>query len=165
MADLFNFDLSPTPSTKTSTSSDGLLFSPAIRKCDLDDIELILGLARDFHSSSIWSHEPFNREAVRGMLQNIIPMGGVYTNETGFIAGMLTPLYFSPNTRVATELAWWAPSGGGRELREAFETWAREAGAALVQCSALADENFEDVNRNFNKAGYKLAELSYVKEL
>lgn len=99
------------------------------------------------------------------MAKAVIPMGGVFTNESGFIAGMLTPLHFSPNTLVATELAWWAPSGGGRELREAFETWARETGATLIQCSALADDNFETVNRNFNSAGYKLAELNYIKEL
>ena len=128
-------------------------------------MELVLGLARDFHSASIWSHEPFDRKAVRELVQGVLAAGAIFTNGTGFIGGVLTPLHFSPNTRVAAELAWWAPSGGGRELREAFETWAREAGAALIQCSALADDNFESVNRNFSAAGYKLAELSYVKEL
>lgn len=103
--------------------------------------------------------------AVRQMGLGLIEVGAIFTNETGFIAGMLTPLYFNPSVFVATEIAWWAPEGGGRELREAFEDWAREKGAVEAQCSALADENFQDVNRKYQAGGYQLKELTYLKRL
>lgn len=160
-----NSDLNVTRSTETSTSWDGLLFSPAIRKCNKDDLLLLIKLARDFHQYSIWKDSEFDEPAVLNMAHTLLQVGGVFTNETGFIAGMLTPLHFSPKTLIATELAWWAPQGGGAELREAFEAWAKEAGAVMVQCSALADDSFSKVDQNFKLNGYKLTEISYVKRL
>ena len=115
---------------------------------------------------SIWGSVDFEHQAVEQMVKSLINGAGViFTNDIGFVAGMLTPLYFSPSEYVGTELAWWAPSGGGRALREAFEDWCREKGAKRVQCSALADSQFDSVNKNFSNAGYKLTELSYIKVL
>lgn len=166
MDDLFSSDLSQTQSTKTSTFSDGQHSSQVIRKCSLEDVPLIVSLGRDFHEYSIWGNIDFDTQAVEKLAVALVSGAGVvFTNGTGFIAGMLSPLFFAPSKLIGTELAWWAPSGGGRELREAFEDWCRQKGASKVQCSALADQAFGDVNKNFNNAGYQLAELSYVKVL
>lgn len=153
-------------STETSTSSDGLLSSVEIRKCNIADVPLICALGRDFHRYSPWATYDWDESAVETLVSSLINGAGVvFTNGTGFICGMLTPLFFSPRSLVGTELAWWAPAGGGFELREAFEDWCRENGAKTVQFSALPDKELESVNRNFTANGFRLAELSYIKVL
>ena len=129
------------------------------------DLELVTGLSKDFHAYSMWRKEPFDEYAVKSLLYNLIQSGGVFTNGSGFIAGMLVPAFFSPTLVTATELAWWAPRGGGRELRDSFERWSLDNGASMVQFAALADDNWEEVNNNLLLNGYKLAELSFVKRL
>jgi hypothetical protein len=81
------------------------------------------------------------------------------------VGGVLSPLYFNPAKVVAAELFWWAPDGGGRELREAFEAWARQAGAFAVQFSGLADAQAERVAALYRRAGYRPVETGYLKEL
>lgn len=97
---------------------------------------------------------------------NAALQGGLFKNNRGgFIAGVLAPIVFNPEVVIATELAWWAPGGGGRELREVFESWARDSGAHFVQFSALADDNISKVHENMTKSGLHLTEMAYLKEL
>lgn len=124
-----------------------------------------MGLAKQFHSYSIWKDAPFNDEAVFDTIFACLTEGGVFTNETGFIGGIVVPLHFNPMIKIATELAWFAPQGGGRELRESFEDWARESGAHIVQFSALGDGKIDKVHENFVQNGFVLAELQYLKRL
>lgn len=106
----------------------------------------------------------YDEDRIRSLVSSLIFSGVVFINSTGgFIAGTLAPLLFSSTVFVATELAWYAPNGGGRELRESFETWAEEQGVNLIQLSALAGDNFDKVHENMAKNGFALAELSYVK--
>lgn len=126
----------------------------------------ILYLARKFHSQSIWREAEFNEEKVRSLAGVLVSDGGVFINsDGGFVAGTIQPLLFSTNTLVAVELAWFAPNGGGRELREAFEEWARSRGVALIQLCLLGDDNFDKNHENMRLNGYALAELQYVKAL
>lgn len=143
-----------------------LLETPKCKQATEVDIPDLVNMAREFHSHSLWRDTPFDEEQVTRMADVLVRIGGVFVNSSGgFIAGTITPLHFSPSVGIATELAWWAPNGGGRELREAFEDWARERGARMIQFSALADENFDEVHDNMTRSGFALAELQYVKAL
>jgi hypothetical protein len=135
------------------------------RQANPDDIEYLVYLARGFHDYSIWRDAIFDSAAVRDLATALVLQGGVFLTDSGFIAGTIVSLPFSPNVRVATELAWYAPNGGGRELRSAFEQWGRDMGATLVQFSALADDKVDMVHDNMIKNGFNLAELQYLKRL
>jgi len=114
----------------------------------------------------MWSSVPFDYQKVYNTLLNAAAGGGLFRNNRGgFICGVITPLIFTDDVTVATEVAWWSPNGGGRDLRKAFENWARESGATFVQFSSLADKDMARVNKLMNKAGFNLAEMSYLKEL
>ena len=128
------------------------------------DIPALLEMGVQFHAYSPWSALPYDRDAVRGVLETAIDQGGVWMSESGMCGGVIHPLYFSPTKRIAAELFWWSPTGG-RELRQAFETWAKDHGASHIQCSALHDEHLPAVTRLYERAGYRPAEVSFVKEL
>ena len=85
------------------------------------------------------------------------PSACVFVTPTGFIAGMLQPTVISPKP-VAKELGWW--SGDRRDgvrLLRAFETWAKERGATLVQLSTAPD------GPDLTRLGYARAELAWVR--
>jgi hypothetical protein len=106
----------------------------------------------------------YDEDRIRSLVSSLILGGVVFINSTGgFIAGTVVPILFSSTVFVATELAWYAPNGGGRQLRESFEDWAREQGVNLIQFSSLAGDNFDEVHANMTKNGFALAELNYVK--
>lgn len=106
----------------------------------------------------------YDEQRIRDLVSSLIFSGVVFVNATGgFIAGTIAPILFSSTVFVATELAWYAPNGGGRQLRESFEEWAREQGVNLIQFCSLAGDNFDEVHDNMTKNGFALAELNYVK--
>ncbi len=139
---------------------------PKCRQAVESDLEDIVEMAKKFHQQSIWRESLFDENKVRSMAHVLLGLGGIFVNSAGgFIAGSLQPLIFSSTTFVAVELAWFAPNGGGRELREAFEEWARAQGASIIQVCLLGDENFDKNHANISANGYALAELQYVKVL
>lgn len=145
---------------------DGLWTSQARqnRKATLDDVEDIVQRAKRFHSQSLWKDVLYDEDRIRDLVSSLIFSGVVFINPVGgFIAGTLAPILFSSTVFAATELAWYAPNGGGRELRESFEAWGKEQGANLVQFCSLAGDNFEQVHDNMTKNGFALSELNYVK--
>lgn len=84
------------------------------------------------------------------------PDGAVWVSGGGFIAGSLQPTIISP-TPIAMEHGWWASDGSGLRLLRAFEAWARERGAALVQLSTGAE------GLELTRLGYRLTERAWVK--
>lgn len=151
---------------KTLTSSVGPS-STVVTLSRREDKKFLLQLARDFHASSIYKNVEFDVVSVLNLLERLIHDENcvVFHTDNGFIAGMLSPLLFNPKIIVASELAWYAPTGGGRELREAFEEWARDNGANIVQCVALANDNMQGLHGNYKNGGYSLVELTYIKEV
>ena len=81
------------------------------------------------------------------------------------VGGIIVPLYFNPAVRIATELVWFSPDGGGRDLREYFEVWGLGQGATFIQFSALASDDMQDVHQNLTRNDYSLAELTFIKRL
>lgn len=155
---------------KTSTSSAGL--SPSLETLNpkvatVDDIDHIISLGRDFLAYSPYRDVELDEAAVRAMLEQIISSGlGVcFFHERGFILGVLTPLFFAPDVKMATELAWWAPDAGGTELREVFEHWAKLSGAAGVQMSTLNNGFAARLAGNLTDNGYTPVEVAYMKAI
>ena len=86
------------------------------------------------------------------------PDGAVWTSGGGFLAASLTQTVISPQP-VAQELGWWSGDGSGLRLLRAYEAWARERGAALIQLSTGPE------GPDLARLGYWRAEQSWVREL
>lgn len=150
------------------TSLDGQSPSretPKIRPATAEDASIVMDMAEQFFHASPYSGVLFDRPAVQATFYNLIEHGCVLVTDGGFIAGMLSPLVFSPEVVVATEIAWWAPNGGGTELREAFEEWAKSKGAAAVQMSTLNNHYAQKLASNLSENGYTPVEVAYLKAL
>ena len=129
------------------------------------DIDAILVMAEAFYSYSPYKAVGFDRQSVRVLLGQIIQSGCVVMTDNGFIAGVLNPLFFAPHVKVATELAWWAPDGGGEDLKQMFEGWAEDNGAHAVQMSTLNNSFAAKLAERLTDNGYSPVEVSYLKAL
>jgi len=86
----------------------------------------------------------------------------------GLVAGALVPHPFNPDLQVANELWWWVvpPARGSRAgalLLDAFDEWADDSGADLVNFTLEADSPVRD--RSLEKRGYRLMEKQFVREV
>ncbi|MDN5568454.1 MAG: hypothetical protein L0G27_06855 [Paracoccus sp. (in: a-proteobacteria)] len=84
------------------------------------------------------------------------PDGAVWVSAGGFIAGSLQPTIINP-APVAMEHGWYATDGCGLRLLRAFEAWAKERGALLVQISTGPD------GLDLTRLGYRVAERAWIK--
>ena|ERR1700761_8039270 len=88
----------------------------------------------------------------------------LYSPDTGFIAGAVTPFIFG-ESRLATEIAWWVnedkrATGEGMKLIQAFEYWAKNvANCQMISMGSLDNK----VEKLYKKNGYKLHERAYLK--
>lgn len=133
-----------------------------IRPATLEDLPEVLRLAAEFHAFSPYRDYPFDADAFAGFAGRLIEGGVIFLSEDGMIGGLLNPLYFNPAVVMAAELFWFARKEG-RQLREAFEGWARERGAVGVQASSLCDGQADKIRRNYERAGYAPMETAYLK--
>lgn len=101
---------------------------------------------------------PVDRTHTAAVVASLIadPDALVLVSGEGFIAGRLTPTIINP-ARIAQELGWWAADGSGLRLLRAFERWAADRGATLVQLSTGAD------GPDLSRLGYRRAEQAWVR--
>lgn len=134
-----------------------------IRRATIEDIPEIVALGAEFLAYSPHRWIPLDREAFANTARAIIEgAGAIFLSDDGFIGGALSPMYFNPAYVIAAELFWYAKSEG-QALRDAFEAWAREAGAAAVACSGLVDEREKAIRRVYARAGYEASEVAFMK--
>lgn len=141
-------------------------FDPAFLNQEKDERAIEFG--RKFHALSPWRHERYDPEAsrvfVHAMQEN--PDGYYLCTNDGFIGGVLTPMWFAPDTVLAVELFWYSEkTGEGQRLRNAFESWAKQRGAKYIQFSALADAHEPAVRRIMARSGYDAIEIGFRKTL
>ena len=160
-----NSDLNLTPENETSISSDGRPLSTETRRCNPEDVEMIVAMAKKFIAYSPYKDVPIDDDYMQSLFANLLEHGTIITNGTGFICGMLTPLFFSPNVVIAAEMAWWSEGGNGQDLKRAFEDWARSKGAQAVQFSAFNNQFAPKMNELLTKSGYYPVEVGYIKAL
>ena len=84
------------------------------------------------------------------------PDGFVAVTGGGFIAGCLTPTLINPGL-IGQECGWLSKDKTGLQLLRAFEEWATERGAMLIQLSTGAE------GLDLSRLGYRLAEKAWVK--
>lgn len=150
---------------KTSTSSAGQ--SPSLatltpRAATQDDVGQVVEWACDFIKASPYSSVEPDRAALTTLVFQVLDVGVIFIHEGGFIAGSISPLFFAPDIRVATELAWWAPGGGGEALKVAFEEWAKDK-AHAVQMSTLNTPLAPKLAERLTSNGYTPVEVAYMK--
>lgn len=125
----------------------------------------MLAMARDFIQYSPYKDVELDEVALRVVIRQVTQSGCLLVADNGFIAGVLTPLFFAPHIKVATELAWWAPAGDGTALRLAFEAWAKFNGAHATQLSTLNNAYAPQLAAHLNDNGYVPVEVSYLKAI
>jgi GNAT superfamily N-acetyltransferase len=140
-----------------------------IRIATIEDIDLIVKMSMKFMDTCTYkdySSESKIKEVVTNLLNASKSDGIILISEDkGFIAGVAKEFTFG-DVRIATELAWWVEpehraSKVGKELLDAFEYWAEQVGCKAITMICL-DEN---LSQYYEKRGYVLAELAYMKDL
>ena len=84
------------------------------------------------------------------------PDGFVAVSDGGFIAGCLQATVINPHP-IAAEVGWFSSDRSGLALLQAFEKWAAERGALLVQLSTGAE------GLDLSRLGYRLTERAWIK--
>lgn len=134
-----------------------------IRRATADDVSRIVELGAEFLAYSPHRVHPLDREAFAAFAEQLVTgAGAIFLSDDGMIGGLVTGLYFNPAIRVGTELFWWARKEG-RQLREAFEEWAKGEGAVEIHFTGLLDERADTITKVFRRAGYVPLELGFVK--
>lgn len=134
-----------------------------IRRATLDDVPEILRLGAEFLAYSPNRWIPLNVEHFAATVTQIIESAGaIFLSDDGFIGGVLVPCYFNRDYAFASELFWYARQEG-QALRDAFEAWGREAGAAAGTASGLVDKHEKAIRRVYGHAGYEATEIGFMK--
>lgn len=117
---------------------------------------------------AIWPTDAY-AEALVGTLirEQFVAIAEQDGQPVGLIAGLAAPHPLNPALLVATELAWWVvpPARGTRAgllLLDAFDAWAEQSGADLVNMTLEAGSPVSD--RCLTRRGYALTERQYVRE-
>ena len=140
-----------------------------LRVATIEDLPIILNLAMKFAKSSPYS-EYVNEDKIKKIAEGFLSSEHqdkiiLLYDDIGMIVGLVSPFMFG-NNRVATELAWWIEPNergkkAGKELLDAFEFWAKKVGCSIVTMMSLDDK----IGKYYEKRGYKLSEMSYMKEI
>lgn len=127
-----------------------------IRLATPDDILSIVGMVERLRAA-VGGPVPVDRAWTARTLAGLVasPDGAVWVSGGGFLAATLTQTVISPR-RIAQECGWWAGDGSGLRLLRAYEAWARERGAALIQLSTGPD------GPDLARLGYRRAEQAWV---
>lgn len=141
-----------------------------------EDWESVLRMSKDFHSESPYSDIPFSEERVRQIFLQYLN-----SNKTelmvllllhlgtpcGLIVSISSKLPFS-EASVASELIWWVDHEhrrrrGSLELFSAYEYWCKKVGA--IYSSAVSTEGTVQLDKFYERSGYKKAETTYIKKV
>lgn len=135
-----------------------------IREATRDDLPRIVEMGAQFHAHSPYAALGFDPEGFANFCAKLIEAeaGVILLSEDGMLGGLMNPAFFNPSALMGGELMWWAGSTG-KQLREAFETWAAERGALGVQFSGLANEREATIRKVFARAGYVATEVAFLK--
>lgn len=147
-----------------------------VRYATADDVPQLAILAGHFLRESTYAAMlPFDEDGIKLALSNMVANGVVLVAErngvaVGFLAGIMSAVWFCPSATVATEMAWWVSPdvrGGSpaavRLVRE-FERWAGEHNADYVVMSDIVTLDSPAASM-LSRMGYHTVERSHLKEL
>lgn len=140
-----------------------------MRIATADDTDLIVSMTMKFLSSVPYG-ELFTEEAVRNVVEGLLSSDKkdaivIAIEDKGFIAGIAKKFPYG-ETLIATEIGWWVEpehrkSNVGGQLIDAFEYWASQVGCERVTMMCLTEE----LRGYYEKRGYVLSELAFMKEI
>lgn len=148
-----------------------------VRLATVDDIEILLRFAKNFHHASPYGMMRFDSKKGKEFLRTIIegsPVEGICLialkdgNPIGFLVGAASEPVFTSN-RVAMELGWWIEpdfrnTKASALIYSAYEDWAYRIGCSHVQGAYLPGVS-PDLTKFYKKRGYIQTESSFVKVL
>lgn len=141
-----------------------------VRAADALDLPELLAMCRRFHAASGYASFGFDEAGMLDTLNRTMRMGCVLIADGGMLAGVVYPIFFNPSHLQAQELFWWVDeeargSGVGKELKDAFEAWARDNGCRSVSMLCLETLDADRVEKMYLRDGYRATERAFVKEL
>lgn len=148
-----------------------------IRDAVIADVPRLVEMGQRFLATSPYRGQIAENPAQFGIVATRCitdPDGTMLVAEMGgIVVGMIALFVFAhplSAQRTAGELCWWVEPearGAGVRLMKAAEVWARAHGAETLQMIAPmeSDEAKPPVATVYERAGYRLAELAYVKVL
>lgn len=139
--------------------------APDIRRATLQDVDRLAQMGLDFIEAS--GRPDGTIEGCRDFCRSLLSRddGAAFLSPRGCIAGMISPVYYAPETTCAVELWWRADDGCGLKLLTAFEEWAESRGADFIQGSAIIGHSPPVVSKLWQRRGYLPNETSFVKVL
>lgn len=146
-----------------------------LRLAEQKDLQDCIRMAKNFHSSSPYSGQPFSEEKcvrlfndyLSGDKTSMIIILAEDKTVFGMIIGLKSELPFS-TVNVCTELAWWVDEDRRKTkdsilLFKAYEEWSKRVGGSLSAVAML--EGVTDLSLFYEKSGYRPAEKTFVKEI
>ena len=143
-----------------------------IREARQDDFDSILDLCGEFWTHTVFDEE-FEPEHCVQMIQLAYDHGLLAVLEidglvVGFVAGVKSFLLGSNKAMYGTELAWWVKPEyrGGRNginLLKFIEELAKSQGVKYWCMISMQSSMPDKVNRMYEKMGYSLSEMTYLK--
>lgn len=146
----------------------------SVRTADAGDVAGVVALARAMHAESpVYRVRPFDPHKTAATFLGALPAGGAFVAESGgrivgLMVGYLAEDFFG-SAVIAGEYALYVlpeARGGTSAVRllEAFEAWARRAGAVGGFLGVTAGIDDERVAALYMKLGYRPAGAAFAKE-
>ena len=145
-----------------------------MRRATHDDIAALIELGRPFIAAHpVLSGVVITDEQLQSVLTNVIDQGVIIVAESldgslvGMLAGMVAPMWCAPDTKCATELAWWMKPGHRhgmtaiRMVRD-FEEWAEQQNATHTVMSSIPQMG-QRAGDFIERLGYKHIETAYIR--
>lgn len=138
-----------------------------MRNATIDDMPEIKRMGAAF-ADSLGEHydlDSIEQTAINLMESDI----GVLLIDDHAIAGALVvPNFFDNDRLIASELFWWVDkeargNGTGTRLLNGLESWAKSVGAERLNMIAMY--SLKDIEKLYERAGYRKFETSYVRNL
>ena len=139
-----------------------------IRNADRDDMPELLRMAEAFVEHSPHRSLGFDADSVEGLMSSLMDMGEGYLSigHGAMLGGLITPLFFNHNKRVAGELFMWSEGGGqASKLIKHFQQWAKRQGCVICSLTMLEGEGQSDPSHLYRNLGFERAERGYQKVL
>lgn len=145
-----------------------------MRRATHDDIAALIELGRPFIAAHpVLSGVGITDAQLQAVLTNVIDQGVIIVAESldgslvGMLAGMIAPMWCAPETKCATELAWWMKPGhrhgmtAVRMVRD-FEEWAGQQNATHTVMSSIPQMG-QRAGEFIERLGYKHIETAYIR--
>lgn len=147
-----------------------------IREATLEDVPAIIEMGQRFFDASgydgMTSYDPVSASTTYiNLIQSPDGILLVHDGENGpdgMTGALLFPFFFNNSHKHGQEVFWWVnpeSRGSGVQLFRALENIARERGAKSLAMATVASLESEAVGRIYERFGYSLSDLTYVKAL